>query len=118
MLTRSGRTFLAGETSSLMDLSLKDTLKALIARMDQMNRQLQEFKDKVDVNCKDLATPLDRLENNRRRTTYPLEDNESRANSRSPWRRQAQPYNTEDTYAQYIKSVKVNALSFDGHLDP
>ena len=29
----------------------------------------------------------------------------------------AQPHNTKDPDAQYIKSVKVDAPSFDGHLD-
>ena len=34
-----------------------------------MDRQLQEFRDQVDVNCGDLATRIGRLETNRRRTT-------------------------------------------------
>jgi len=65
-----------------------------------MDQRLQEFKDQTDANCRDLATQLDRLETNRRRTPNPLEVNESRANSRSPQRRRAQPYRTKDTYVQ------------------
>jgi len=34
-----------------------------------MEQQLQEVRDQVDVNCRDLATRLDRLETNRRITT-------------------------------------------------
>jgi len=79
-----------------------------------MNQQLQEVRYQVNVNCKNLATWLDRLETNCRRAT---EDN-SRNGSRSPRWERAQPYNTADADAQYIKSVKVDALSFDGHLDP
>jgi len=41
MPTRSGITFSVGETSAQMDPSLKDTLNALIARIDQMDRRLQ-----------------------------------------------------------------------------
>ena len=43
---------------------------------------------------------------------------ESRNESRSLRREQAQPHNTADIDARYIKSVKVDAPSFDGHLDP
>jgi len=81
-----------------------------------MDQRLQEFKDQADANCKDLATRLDRLETNKRRIPDPSEENEPRDNSRSPRRRRAQPYNTEGTNAQYIKSVKVEAPSFDGRL--
>ena len=38
-----------------MDPSLKDTLNALLARMDQMDQRLQEFKDQANANCKDLT---------------------------------------------------------------
>ena len=62
-----------------------------------------------------LATRLEMLEINRRRAT---KEDESRNDSRSPRRERAQPYNTADTDAQFIKSVKVDALSFYGHLDP
>ena len=37
--------FLVGETSALVDSSFKDTLNTLIARMNQMDQRLQEFKD-------------------------------------------------------------------------
>ena len=82
MSIKSEGTFSVGETSLLMDPRVKDTLNALIARMDQMNRRLQEFKDQADANCKDLVTRLDRLEIIRRRTA---EKNVLRDNSRSPW---------------------------------
>jgi len=101
-----------------MDPNLNDILNALITRMNQMDRWLQEFKNQTDANCKDLATGLDRLETNQRRIPKPLEENEPRDNNRLPWRRRAQPYNTKDTNAQYVKSVKVNDFSFDGHLNP
>ena len=42
MPTISGRTFSVRKTSSPIDPNLKDTLKALIARMDKMDRQVQE----------------------------------------------------------------------------
>jgi len=115
MPTRSGRIFSAEELSAPMNPSLKDILNTLIARMDQMDQRLEEFRDQANANYRDLATWLERLEVNRRRTT---EENESRNNSRSPKRERAQPNNTEDTNAQYIKSVKVDAPSFDGRLDP
>jgi len=54
------------------------------------------------------------LETNRRRTTGEVE---SRNDSRSHMHERVQPYNTANTDAQYIKSVKVDA-PFDEHLDP
>ena len=64
MPIRSGRTFSVGETFTPMDFSLKDILNTLIARMVQMNRRLQEFRDQADVKCRDLVTRLERLEIN------------------------------------------------------
>ena len=80
-----------------------------------MDRQLQEVKDQVDVNCRDLATRIGRLETNRRRIR---DDESSRNDSRSPRRERGPPYQTTDADAQYIRSVKVDAPSFDGRLDP
>jgi len=54
-----------------------------------MERQLQEFKDQADANCKDLATRLDMLETNRKRIPDPLEENQSRDNNRSSRHRRA-----------------------------
>ena len=98
-----------------MDPILQDTLKTLIARMDRTDQRLQEFRDQANTNYRDLATRLERLEINRTRTA---EEDESRNDSRSPRRERAQPYNTTDTNAQYIKSVKVDAPFFDGRLNP
>jgi len=98
-----------------MDPSLKVTLNTLIAKMDQIYRCLQEFRDQINVYCRDLATRLERLEANRKRTT---DEDESFNDSRSPRRERAQSYNTANTDAQYIKSVKVDAPSFDECLDP
>jgi len=70
-----------------MNLSLKDTLNTLLAKMDQMDQRLQEYKDQADAKCKDLATRLDKLETNQQRTSDHVRDNESRANNRSPQRR-------------------------------
>jgi len=61
------------------------------------------------------VTRLDRLETNRMRAT---EKKNSRNDNKSRRREQTQPYKTADTDAQYIKSVKVDAPSFDGRLDP
>ena len=47
-----------------------------------------------------------------------MEEDNSRNDSRSPKRERVQPYNTTDTDAQYIKSIKVDAPSFDGRFDP
>jgi len=69
MPTRSGRTFFVGEISTPMDPSIQDTLNTLIDKIEKMGQQLQEVKDQVDVNCRDLATQFDRLETNRRRAT-------------------------------------------------
>ena len=80
-----------------------------------MDRQLQEVRDQVNVNCRDLATRIGRLETNRRRTT---EEENSRNDSMSPRREQVPPYYTADADVQYIKSVKVDASFFDGRLDP
>jgi len=98
-----------------MDPSIHDTLNSLIDKIEKMDQQLQEVRDQIDVNCRDLATRLDRLETNRRITT---EEENSQNGTRSPRRERVQPYNTADADAQYIKSVKVDAPSFDGHLDP
>jgi len=48
MPTRSGRIFSIGETSASMNPSLQNTLKTLIARMDQMDQQLLEFRDQTN----------------------------------------------------------------------
>ena len=64
-----------------MNLSLKDALNTLLAKMDQ---RLQEYKDQAEANCKDLATRLDKAETNKRKTPDHIEDNESRANNRPP----------------------------------
>ena len=53
MPTGSERTFSVGETSTPMNPSLKDIFNALIARMDEIDQRLQEFKDRVNANCKD-----------------------------------------------------------------
>jgi len=80
--------------------------------------RLQEFKDQVDANYKNLATRLDRLETNWRRIPDQLEESEHLENSRSPWHRRVQPYNTENTVAHHIKSVQLDAPSFSGCLYP
>ena len=87
----------------------------LIDKIEKMDQQLQEVRDQVDVNCRDLATRSGRLETNRRRIT---EEENSRNGSRSPRREPVQPYHTADADTQYIKSVKVDAPSFDRCLDP
>ena len=71
-----------------------------------MDQQLQEVRDQVDVNCRNLATRLDILKTNRRIAT---EEDNSRNGSRSPRRERAQPYNAADIGAQFIKSIKVDA---------
>ena len=83
MPTRSGRTFSIGETSAPMDPSIHDTLNTILQKIESMDRQLQEVKDQVDVNCRDLATRIGRLETNRRRIR---DDESSRNDSRSPRR--------------------------------
>jgi len=98
--------FFVRETSAPIDLSLQDILKTLIARMDQ---RLLEFRDQANISYRDLATRLERQETNQRRTA---EEDGSRNDSRSLRRERAQPHNTADTDAQYIKSVKVDT-SFD-----
>jgi len=119
MPTRSGKTFSVEEISASIDLTLKDTLNTLPTKMDQMDQRLQEYKDQVDANCKDLSTRLNRLKNNQKRTSDHVEDNESQTSNRSPQHRQAQPTHTEDPDAQYIKSVSKSRCSFlYEHLDP
>ena len=81
MPTRSGRTFSVGETSAPMDPSIHDTLNTILQKIENMDRQLQEVKDQVDVNCRDLATRIGRLETNRRRIR---EDESSRNDSGLP----------------------------------
>ena len=115
MPIRSGRIFSVGETSAPMDPSIHDTLNTILNKIEKIDRQLQEVRDQVDVNCRDLATRIGRLETNRRRTT---EEENSQNDSRSPRREHVPPYYTVDTDAQYIKSVKVDAPSFDERLDP
>ena len=102
MPTRSGRTFSVGETSAPIDPNIQDTLNTLIDKIEKMDQQLQKVRDQVDVNCRDLATRLNRLETNWRRAT---EEEYSRNDSRSTRRERVQPYNTADADAQYIKSV-------------
>ena len=108
MPIRSGITFFVGETSAPMDPSLQNTLNTIIDKMEKMD-QLQKVRGQVDVNYKNLATWLDRLETIRRRA---MKEENSRNDSRSPRRERVQPLND----AQYIKSVKVDTPSFDGRL--
>jgi len=75
MSSRSGKTFSGGETFVPINLSLKDTLNTLFAKME--DQRLQEYKDQADANCRELATRLDRLETNQQRTSDHLGDNES-----------------------------------------
>ena len=98
-----------------MNRSIHDTLNILIDKIEKIYQQLQDAWDQVDVNCKDLVTRLDRLETNQRKA---MEEKISRNGSRSPKRKRVQPYNTANADAQYIKSVKIDTPSFDGHLDP
>jgi len=56
MSAKSDRTFSVGETLAPMDLSIHDTLNTLIDMMEKMNQQLQEVRDQVDVNCRDLES--------------------------------------------------------------
>ena len=98
-----------------MDPNIHDTLNTILNKIEKLDRQLQEVRDHVDVNCRDLTTRIGRLETNKRRTT---EEENSQNGSRSPRREQVPPYYTTDAYAQYIRSVKVDAPSFDGRLDP
>ena len=65
MLSRSGRTFFVEENFAPMDPSIQDTLNKIIDKIENMDQQLEEIRDQVDVNCRDLATRLDRLEANR-----------------------------------------------------
>ena len=93
--TRRGKIFSVGETSAPIDPNLQDTLHTLITRIDGMDQRHE------------------RLDNRRKN----MEEDESR-NDRLPRRERAQLYNTANTDAQYIKSVKVDVFSFDGHLGP
>jgi len=86
MPTRSGRTLFVGETYAPLDPNFQDTLNTIIDKMEKMDQQLQEVRDQVDVNCRNLATRLDRLETNRRRFT---EEINSRNGSTSPRRERA-----------------------------
>jgi len=66
MPTRSGKIFSVRETSSPMDSNLQDTLNTIINKMKKMDQQLQEVRDQIDVNCKNLTTRFDILETNLR----------------------------------------------------
>ena len=46
-----------------MDPSLQDTVNTIIDKMRKMDQQLQEVRDQIDVNCRNLATRFDRLDN-------------------------------------------------------
>jgi len=82
-----------------------------------MDQRLQECREQADDNYKELATRLDKIETSRKRTPDHVEDNESRANNRSPLRRQAQ-HSTLRTRTPNMSSVKIDVTSFDGRLDP
>jgi len=47
-----------------MGPSIQSTLNTLIDKIEKMDQQLQEVRDQVDVNCRDLVVRLDRLETN------------------------------------------------------
>ena len=111
MPIRSDGTFSIGEASAPMNPIIHDTLNTLIDKIEKMDQQLQEIMDQVDVNCRDLATRLDRLETNQRIAT---EEENFQNDSRSPRRERVQHYNTADPDAQYVKSVKVDALASMG----
>ena len=49
-----------------MDSNLQDTLNTIINKMKKMDQQLQEVRDQIDVNCKNLTTRFDILETNLR----------------------------------------------------
>ena len=115
MPTRSDRFFFCKRNVYTNEPSLQDTLKTPIARMDRMDQRLLEFRDQANISYRDLATRLERQEINQRRTA---EEDGSRNDSGSLRRERAQPHNTTDTDAQYIKSVKVDASFFDGRLNP
>jgi len=95
MPTRSGRNFSVGETFTSMDPTLQDTLNTLISKIKRMELRLERLEA-------DKGEPGKRMS---------LKKNDSR----SPRHERAQPNNTADTY---IKSVKVDAFSFVGRLDP
>ena len=97
-----------------MDPNIHDTLNTILNKIENMDRQLHEVRDQVDANCRDLATRIGRLETNRRTTEVENSQNDSRSSRRE----QVPPYYTADADARYIKSVKVDAPSFDGRLDP
>jgi len=52
----SDKIFSVGEIYAPIDLSHKDTLNTFLAKMDQMDQRLQEYKDQADANCRDLVT--------------------------------------------------------------
>ena len=54
MPTRSRKTFSIRETYAPMNSSIKDTLDAILTRMNQMNQLLQEYRDQDDANSHDL----------------------------------------------------------------
>ena len=56
MTTEVVKKFFIGETFAPIDLSLKDTLNTLLAKKDQLDQRLQEYRDQAEVNCKDLMT--------------------------------------------------------------
>ena len=64
-----------------MDPSIQDTLNTFIDKIEKMDQQLQEIRDQIDVNCRDLVTRLDRLETNQMRAS---EEKNSQNGSRSP----------------------------------
>ena len=49
-----------------------NTLNTLIDKIEKMDQQLQEVRDQVGINWKDLANQIDRLETNRRRAISTL----------------------------------------------
>jgi len=55
MPTRSGKIFSVGETSTPIDPNIHDILNIILNKIEKMDRQLQEVRDQVDVNCRDPA---------------------------------------------------------------
>jgi len=47
MPTISGRTFFVGETSAPMDPNIHDTPNTILNKIEKMDRQLQEVRDRL-----------------------------------------------------------------------
>ena len=113
MPLRSGNMYFIRESSefptTITDLQLTTTLVVIHTRFDAINQTLHQTQER-------LGRVETRLENhNECKEPDPNHnEREEKRGSLTPYQRR----NKQDPYDQYLKGIKLDVPTFDGHLDP